>query len=325
MPSTETAFFSSGMLVNGTGQGKATLSLLPDGRIAAAWEAGNDNDDAAAEIRFSILERGEWRPPQVIASRESTAAGTFTHAGHLGAPLLHTEGGWLHLWYASRDGLAGASLNHSRSTNGGQHWSKPEKLSISPLAVGSLHPGAPLLALEDGGLGLPLSRSALGAHGEWLRLSATGRIVDKQRLPGLQPQLLVFDAQHALALLRDTAPGRIGVALTDNGGQTWQAATPLPLANLNSPFAALRLRSGRLLLAGNPETGRTSLRLWISADAGKTWQAGRSIEQADDSAADFSAPALLLGRDGRIHLAYDWRRQGVRHVTFNEAWLDEAP
>lgn len=34
--------------------------------------------------------------------------------------------------------------------------------------------------------------------------------------------------------------------------------------------------------------------------------------------------ALLLGRDGRIHLAYTWRRQGIKYATFSEAWLDGA-
>ena len=38
--------------------------------------------------------------------------------------------------------------------------------------------------------------------------------------------------------------------------------------------------------------------------------------------AEFSYPALLQARDGRIHLAYTWRRQGIKHAVFNEAWLD---
>jgi predicted neuraminidase len=80
------------------------------------------------------------------------------------------------------------------------------------------------------------------------------------------------------------------------------------------------------LLAGNPAAGTQSLALWISADDGKSWQAKRAIESAPDGGAEFTNPALLLGRDGRIHLAYDWRRQGIKHAVFSEAWLDgEVP
>jgi predicted neuraminidase len=242
--------------------------------------------------------------------------------------MLHSEGSWLHLWYVSHDGLAGASLNHSVSTNSGQTWSKPAKLPLAPLAAGKLLPGSPPVALADGGLGLPLSRSALGERSEWLRLSATGKILAKQRLPqsaaSLQPALVILDVQHALAFLRDggTTPGKVRLAGTANGGESWQAAAPLSIANNNTPLAALRLPSGRLLLAGNPESGRASLRLWLSADSGSNWQPSRVIEEAADGAADFSQPALLLGRDGRIHLAYRWRQQGIRLLSFNEAWMD---
>ena len=52
-------------------------------------------------------------------------------------------------------------------------------------------------ALADGGLGLPVYHEFIGKHGEWLRLSATGRIVDKIRLPHevrtLQPAVVAID------------------------------------------------------------------------------------------------------------------------------------
>ena len=108
------------------------------------------------------------------------------------------------------------------------------------------------------------------------------------------------------------------------GGQHWQAGEALPVRNPNSSVALIRLASGRLLLAGNPENSREAMLLWLSADNGKTWQPSRTVETAPDGGAEFSYPALLLGRDGRIHLAYTWRRQGIKYATFSEAWLDGA-
>lgn len=325
MPSTLPALFVNEMLWRDASLAAASPNLteLPDGRIAAAWLAGPDD---GMTVHFSIRERDGWRPPGQIASHESTAGGTFARTDRLGSPVLHAEGSWLHLWYASR--TLGDSINHSLSTDGGKSWSKPARLQTSPFAnFGNTVRTAPV-SLADGGLGLPISHGFIGRHGEWLRLSATGQIVDKLRLPATagtqQPAVAALDEQQAIAVLRDAgpAPGSLRLATTDDGGQHWQAGEALAVTNPNASVALLRLKSGRLLLAGNPASGRQALLLWLSADQGKTWQEMRTVEAAPDGGADYGNPSLLLGRDGRIHLAYDWRRQGIKHAVFSEAWLD---
>jgi hypothetical protein len=323
-PSTLPALFVNEMLWRDTGPAAApNLTELPDGRIAATWLAGPDDEMA---VRSSVREPGGWRQPVLIASQASTAGGTFAQVGQLGSPVLHAEGSWLHLWYTSS--TLGNSINHSVSTDGGKSWTKPARLQTSSFAnFGSAVRTAPL-PLADGGLGLPISHDFLGKHGEWLRLSATGQILAKARLPGttgtLQPAVAALDEQRAIAVLHGagSAPGSLSVAKTDNGGQRWQEAEPLAVANPNSSVALLRLKSGRLLLAGNPASGRQAMLLWLSADQGKTWQEMRTVESAPDGGADYANPSLLLGHDGRIHLAYAWRRQGLKHVVFSEAWLD---
>jgi hypothetical protein len=323
-PSALPALFSSVLLPPSKAPAEPTLTLLSNGRLAAAWSADSQDDAEGRSIWLSIEEADGWRPPLRIASRESTAAGTLTHAGRLGQPLLHAEGSWLHLWYTSRDGLAGDSLNHSFSTNGGQAWTKPAKLEISPLAGGELRPDAPPVSFDDGGLGLLLSRSFMSAHSSWLRLSATGQILGLQRLPGPgeRAAAIALDTQRAVALQRDPASRQLQLANTADGGQSWQTGDKLPMSSADSRLALLRLSSGRLLLAGNPGPGRETLQLWLSRDGGQRWQLSRSIEEGADDVADFSEPALLLGRDGRIHLAYRWRQQAIKLASFSEAWLD---
>ena len=39
---------------------------------------------------------------------------------------------------------------------------------------------------------------------------------------------------------------------------------------------------------------------------------------------EFSYPFLLQARSGEIHLVYTWNRAFTKHVTFNQAWLDEG-
>lgn len=330
--STLPATFSAEMLPSaGESAHAATLAQLPDGRLVAAWFAGSREGAADVAVWFSTQGKEGWSRPQAIATRETTAGGTFAYVRKVGNPVLYAEGGWLHLWYVSVavGGWAGSSLNHSVSTDHGKSWSKPEKLQTSPFAnISTLGRTSPI-ALADGGLGLPVYHEFIAKHGEWLRLSATGQIIDKVRMRHdvrtLQPAVVAFDAQRAIAFLRDAGSGnnKVQVAQTDNGGLSWQAGEALNVPNPNASVAALRLRSGRLLLAGNPPNGREALLLWISADDGKTWQASRTIETAPDAGAEFSYPALLLGRDGRIHLAYTWRRLGIKHAAFSEAWLDE--
>lgn len=310
----------------------ASLAQLPDGRIAAAWFAGTQEGADDVSIWFSTLGKDGWSKPQPIANRESTAGGTFAYVRKIGNPVLYAEGSWLHLWYVSVavGGWAGSSINHSVSTDGGASWFKPTKLQTSPLANISTLVRTPPLALADGGIGLPIYHEFIAKHGEWLRLSATGQILDKTRMTNavrsLQPAIVALDEQRALALLRDAGPGpgKVQVARTENGGIDWKAEEALPIPNPNASVALLRLKSGRLLLAGNPQNGREAMLLWISADEGKTWQASRPIESAPDGGAEFSYPALLLDRDGRIHLAYTWRRQSIKHAAFSEAWLAGA-
>jgi predicted neuraminidase len=308
----------------------ASLVQLADGRIAAAWFAGSREGAADVAIWYSTLGTDGWSKPIPIANRESTAGGLFARVRKVGNPVLYAEGSWLHLWYVtvSLGGWAGSAIAHSQSTDGGETWTKPTKLQTSPFLNISTLVRTPPLPLADGGLGLPVYHEFLAKHGEWLRLSATGQILDKVRMPHerktLQPAAVALDEQRAFAVLRDSGPGKgnVQASSTRNGGLTWEAAEQLPMANPNASVALLRLKSGRLLLAGNPAQGREALLLWISADEGKTWQPSRSIESADDGAAEFSYPALLLGRDGRIHLAYTWRRQSIKYAAFSEAWLN---
>lgn len=329
--STLPAEFSAGLLPKAAESAHAaSLAELPDGRIAAAWFAGSREGAADVAIWFSILGRDGWNKPAPIANRESTAGGVFAHIRKVGNPVLHVEGSWLHLWYVSVGigGWAGSSISHSVSTDAGKSWTKPTRLQTSPFLNISTLVRNPPVPLADGGIGLPVYHEFIAKHGEWLRLSPNGQILDKVRMAHpvrtLQPAVAVLDAQRAFTVLRDAGPGpgRVQSASSADAGLSWQAGAALPMANPNSAVALLRLRSGRLLLAGNPPNGREALLLWISADEGKTWQASRTVETAADGGAEFSYPALLLGRDGRIHLAYTWRRQGIKHASFSEAWLD---
>ncbi len=325
--STGTAYHVNA-LVPGTGNAREiSLTQLGDGRLGLAWRI----DEAGAAIRFSTLGKEGWTPARQIASRESAAGGTLAYVSRLGAPVLLGEGGWLHLWFAgyALDLDGRGALHYSRSTDGGQTWTPPHKLAASPLGNAGLLPHAAPLPLADGGYGLAVTQDLLTTRAAWLRLGPDGRVLDRLRMPadtaGGLPGVAPLSETRGLAVLTADEPGAGGptVVSTENGSQFWQAGRiTLPPLNAQTPPALLRLKSGRLLLAGNPPDARGVLQLWLTDDQGKSWRLVRTVESSADGAADFSRPALLLARDGRIHLAYTWRQQGIRLQSFNEAWLD---
>jgi len=324
------SYFSSALLPTAAPSAHAaTLAELADGRIAAAWFAGTREGAADVAVWYATLGAAGWTAPRAIATREGTAAATLAYARKVGNPVLYAEGERLHLWFVSvaLGGWAGSMLNHAVSSDGGASWSPPTRLQTSPFLNISTLGRAPPVALADGGLGLPVYHEFIAKHGEWLRLAPDGAILDKVRMAqdrrALQPAVAVFDEHRAIAILRDAGPGpgRIRAATSDDGGQHWPAGDALPLPNPNSSVALLRLQSGRLLIAGNGASGRNQLLLWLSDDAGKTWHTAATVESDADPQAEFSYPALLQARDGRIHLAYTWRRQGIKHAAFSEAWL----
>ena len=82
------------------------------------------------------------------------------------------------------------------------------------------------------------------------------------------------------------------------------------------------MRDGRLLIVFNDSvSGRENLRLAISRDEGRTWAGVATL--ADEPGADFSYPFLMQARSGEVHLVYTWKREAIKHVTFNTAWIDE--
>ncbi|MBP3212487.1 MAG: exo-alpha-sialidase, partial [Prevotella sp.] len=79
------------------------------------------------------------------------------------------------------------------------------------------------------------------------------------------------------------------------------------------------LQDGRHLLVYNPtatqpgahRAPRTPLCVAISDD-GEHWQHLATLE--DSPISEYSYPAVIVGRDGTIHITYTWRRERIRHA-----------
>lgn len=277
----------------GKNPAEITLTQFPDGRLAAAWTAETGDEDGERGVWFAVRGSTGWSPARLIANRSTTAAGTLTHAGMPGSPLLYAEGGWLHLWTISRDGISAGALNHTLSTDAGLSWRKPERVPMAPLAACALQTFAAPVALNDGGLLLPLRRDCLGPGIEWLRLSATGQVIGKQ--------------------------GQVADRTGTVFGMPPDSAPPPPPGQPS--LGHIALPGNAWLLLGRPESTAERPRFWRH-DGGQ-WQAQRAIDKLLPAFATGQPPALLRSRDGRIHLAVSDGVGSIHHLQLSEDWLAE--
>jgi predicted neuraminidase len=141
----------------------------------------------------------------------------------------------------------------------------------------------------------------------------------------IQPSLVSLGGDRVLMILRDgTGQHAVHTALSEDNGWTWTEARAGNLPNPNAAMDAVRLDDGRILLVYNHSTDvRENLSLAISADEGQTWEHRVVLEEEADR--EFSYPQVTKAEDGLIHITYTWRRERIRHVAFNTAWLDREP
>jgi predicted neuraminidase len=148
----------------------------------------------------------------------------------------------------------------------------------------------------------------------------------KTRMAGgrmfIQPSIVVCNSHAAIAFYRNCSDDRaVGVAFTSDTGATWTKPRLLGLPNPDSALSALLLSEGRILLAFNDsKRTRHNLSLAVSSDGGAKWMRIGEIE--NDLEEEFSYPYMMRSLDGRIHLVYTWRRKRIKHLVFNENWLN---
>lgn len=300
--------------------------------LTAAWFGGTREGAADVSLYQSNWGAGqEWSTAREMLSRGEAERQLGRNIRKLGNPLFVSEAGRLQLFFVSVSygGWAGSAINRSVSVDDGVNWSAAQRIITSPFFNLSTLVRNPASPYTDGSLGLPIYHEFINKHGEWLRLDSEGRVLSKSRMamprPTLQPAVVPLNGDQAVAALRDAGPGpnQIQWSETRDGGQSWVQKSARAVPNPNSAAAMIGLRDGSLLMACNPLAGnRNQLSLLRSTDQGDTWALVRVVEQSLDDRDEFSYPALLQDRSGAIHLLYTWKRRGIRHASFTQAWVN---
>ena len=306
----------------------STLVETPDATLLAAWFGGTA--ERAPDVRIWLARRdgrsdAPWGAPRPVADGvqpDGTRLPTWNPV------LVQPRDGPLLLFYKVGPDPTRWWGELMRSDDGGHRWSEPTRLPARILGPIRSKP----LQLPDGTLLSPSSTEA--ADGTWrvhfersADQGATWQRGDDVAVPpglaAIQPSLALRPDGRVIAFARTRADG---IARTESrdGGVTWSLLAPTALPNPNAGIEVLALADGRLLMVYNPRragrdwwAGRDRLDVAQSRDDGRTWTRVATLEDAPGQ--EFSYPAAILTRDGRVHVSYTYERARIRHVVLDPA------
>ena len=246
----------------------------------------------------------------------------------LGNPVAWLDGqGRVHLFVVATGlgGWAAARIVHLRQGNADQNFEtlKFEVVRALPLSwlwnTSFLSRSAPL-PLQDGGMVLPVHFELGLKYPVALRFDAQGdfkgmvRISNRKHL--LQPTLLTVSESNWLALLRDHSDaGKVAIAKSSDGGQSWVDLPDLTLNNPDSSLTGLALAPKQMFLAHNSSYhSRNALDLSTSED-GHAWTFAKSLARGAGGD-EYSYPAMIWA-DNSLWVSYTDQRRSIAWQRFS--------
>ncbi len=301
----------------------STVAEAPNGDILVLWYAGSyesAEDQALYMARLEDKRSGVWSEPERVVWNPGQPPG---NAAIFQGPdeNMHIIWGRMEGTWPKRrgSGWSDCRLMIRTSEDNGHTWSEDREIEGT---YGWLPRNTPL-TLADGAFALPIS-GGFGEEGSGSFLLVLDEETGEWGPRGLirgpsQPAVIVRDNGDLLSMMRSSP--RTMMSVSEDHGHTWTPAEATDRRNPGSSCAMIKLDSGRVLLVyTDTESGsRYPLVIAQSHDDGETW--GDIITLATDWG-EFSYPSIIQASDGKIHLTYTYRRYSIKHVVFNEDWLE---
>ena len=298
--------------------------------LLAFWFAGERESAADVQIAAASFDRfaQRWSEARFVVNRHALGSQLGFGVRRLGNPVAWLDANArVHLFVVATGlgGWAAARIVHLRQSNTGPDFSALafEVVRVLPLSWlwnTSFLVRAPPLALQDGGMVLPVHFELGIKYPVALRFDAGGGFLGMVRISGrthlLQPTLLMASETNWLALMRNQGPSRkVAAAQTLDGGQRWADLPDLALDNPDSSVAGLALAPGRMVLAHNSSpSARTALDLSHST-AGRNWTLAQELARGAGSD-EYSYPALAWA-DDNLWVSYTDQRQSIAWQRFS--------
>jgi predicted neuraminidase len=295
----------------------STLVETRDG-VLAAWFGGPHERHPEVVIWTTRYDGSKWSVPVQVA--DGIQPDGKTRYPCWNPVLFQPARGPLLLFFKvgpSPEGWWGMLMT---STDAGRTWSQPRRLpegQVGPVRNKPvLMPDGALLcgsSTEDRGWRVHMERTPdLGVTWEH-----TPALNDGRELGLIQPTILSWPSGRTQMLCR-SKQDRVFESWMGADWKTWSSFATTALPNPNSAIDAVMLKDGRALLVYNHTSrGRSPLNVAVSRD-GRHWQAAAVLE---NEPGEYSYPAVIQTRDGRVHLTYTWKRQRIKHVVLDPAKL----
>jgi len=302
----------------------ATLTETADGAILGAWFAGAEENAPDVGIWTAHWKGVAWTAPREVADGvqyvEIGAGRTVRHPCWNPA-LFTTPDGRVLLFFKvgpnPRDWWGEVMF----SNDGGESWHGCRRLPegiLGPIKNKPVRVGKDILcpsSTEHGERGWNVHFEICNMQArDWRR---TPNVL-RNGIEAIQPTVLSHPGGRFQALVRTRRAGVIAETWSEDNGKTWSPLTPTNLPNPNSGIDAVTLEDGRFLLVYNPvRRGRTPISLAVSEN-GRQW---RDVGVLADGPGEYSYPAIIQAKDGRVHILFTWKRIGIRHVIIDPAGI----
>ena len=303
----------------------ASITRLPNDNLMAAWFAGSVEGGKNVKIYIARYRENQWGNALAIVKRPELADSLNRVIKRLGNPLIYMDMRgklWCFFVTTSIGGWSTSSINLMHSNDRGKSWSQPHRLITSPfLNMSTLLRNAPL-ELEDGGLIVPVYHEFLSRYPELLRVSASGAVVDKKRIAtfGIQPVLTRAGDGNWYTFVRSRT-GAVEAFVSTDGTSSWAPAPATGLPNPDSSVLVAQIESQLWMSVGNNNSrDRTDLTLAFTRTLPANWSGQYQLEY--EPVERFSYPSIVQSQDGVWHLVYSWKEINIKHVSFNQAWLN---
>jgi len=275
---------------------EAAILPFPDGRLYLAYSEGERADHIDGGMpegnirimgRWSPDEGESWSAPFVVKDFDGTPNAMEPSFLHLTTGQVLQTFMERATYTQSGDSFAGMRILKSYSDNDCATWSEPEEITD----YGSMFftTNDRLLSLSTGRVILPaVIGPNLTSVRAWLSddqgiswRAGTGAVHAPQGISyGYPIAAELSDGRVALFLVNST--GRMHIAQSNDGGETWSEVDETGIEPCPAPFMVRRLpASTDLLLVWNHHTQRTNLSIAISHDDAQSWTTFRVIEAQD--------------------------------------------
>jgi predicted neuraminidase len=310
----------------------STIVETPAG-LVCAWFGGTREKHPDVGIWVARHEDGKWTEP-VEAANGLQADGTRHPTWN--PVLFRPKDGPLLLFYKIGPTPETWWGMLRTSPDNGKSWSEAARLPAGILGPIKNKP----VQLADGTILCPTSTETATKPSVWRVHFEITRDLGKTwtkvapapsgepPIDAIQPSVLFLGGEKLLALGR-TRQDRIFEVASNDNGRTWGAMKLGALPNNNSGIDAVTLADGTHVLVYNHVGGisgrwggkRTPLNVAVSKD-GRDWQAALVLESEPG---EFSYPAVIQTRDGRLHFTYTWNRKKICHVIVDLTKLEPKP